>query len=399
MLVFNIRRYNLVKKFLLLGIYISIITVIFVPPEYASAQSSEEQVVPGVIYHEYIDKEVPLSIQVIEVKRHAQGIEIGAALGGKYVLGIVPLDKIVEGLSVPGMEPVAAVNADFYMLARGPFQGDPTGLCVIDDEVFSSPVNRSVFFISDQGIPYIDRFKSEAVIKLDRNRKTGLSGINQSCPDNGIVVITPAFFNSTRPQKGSYQLIAGNLNEDLSPNNRYTFRVQSVMKNDSVLAVSESVIALVGRGEGAMFLKAAGIGDRIMLNLVYTPESVNYGGQIKHAVGGTPRLIRNGKISIENKEESVRDSFVTTRHPRTAAGYNDESIFLITVDGRRPGHSVGMSLMELADFMLELGIKEAVNLDGGGSTAMWVNGEIKNRPSDGNVRAIANALVVYSKKR
>ncbi|MCP4726136.1 MAG: phosphodiester glycosidase family protein, partial [bacterium] len=73
-------------------------------------------------------------------------------------------------------------------------------------------------------------------------------------------------------------------------------------------------------------------------------------------------------------------------------------IFLITVDGRRPGHSIGMSLYELSEFMLELGCEEAMNLDGGGSTTMWINGKIRNRPSDGIVRPIANAILIYSSK-
>ena len=83
------------------------------------------------------------------------------------------------------------------------------------------------------------------------------------------------------------------------------------------------------------------------------------------------------------------------RHPRTAFGFNDERAFFVTVDGRQPGYSIGMSLLELAELLQELGATEGINLDGGGSTTMWAEGEIKNRPSDGGPRPIANALVVY----
>ena len=67
------------------------------------------------------------------------------------------------------------------------------------------------------------------------------------------------------------------------------------------------------------------------------------------------------------------------------------------MDGRQPEYSVGMSLFELADYMLEWGIHEGVNLDGGGSTTMVVRGNVVNSPSDaGGERAVANAMMVVS---
>ena len=88
-----------------------------------------------------------------------------------------------------------------------------------------------------------------------------------------------------------------------------------------------------------------------------------------------------------------------TQHPRTAVGFNQDStkLLLVTVDGRQPGHSIGMSLSELANFMLRLGCFQAINLDGGGSTTMLVGTRVVNRPSDASgERAVANALLVIS---
>jgi len=68
----------------------------------------------------------------------------------------------------------------------------------------------------------------------------------------------------------------------------------------------------------------------------------------------------------------------------------------VTVDGLQEGYSAGMSLPELAGFLKELGADDALNLDGGGSTTMWVNGHICNRPSDGRIRPIANALLLFN---
>jgi exopolysaccharide biosynthesis protein len=91
-----------------------------------------------------------------------------------------------------------------------------------------------------------------------------------------------------------------------------------------------------------------------------------------------------------------------TRHPRTAVGMSRDGrrLWLVTVDGRQPDHSAGMSLLELGTLMRNLGAVQAINLDGGGSTAMVVRnraGElvVVNKPSDAQgERAVGNALAV-----
>jgi hypothetical protein len=90
------------------------------------------------------------------------------------------------------------------------------------------------------------------------------------------------------------------------------------------------------------------------------------------------------------------------RHPRTAAGVTRDgrTLLLLVVDGRRAGWSVGVTLPQLARMMLEAGAWNAVNLDGGGSSAMWyrtpaeAGGRVLNRPSDGRVRPVATHLGV-----
>ena len=89
-------------------------------------------------------------------------------------------------------------------------------------------------------------------------------------------------------------------------------------------------------------------------------------------------------------------SFVETRHPRTLIGTRpDGSVWLVTVDGRQPQLSAGMTLAELQSFSVRLGLNQALNLDGGGSTTMWVQGQIVNSPSDAaGPRKVSDALLV-----
>jgi exopolysaccharide biosynthesis protein len=69
-------------------------------------------------------------------------------------------------------------------------------------------------------------------------------------------------------------------------------------------------------------------------------------------------------------------------------------VLLVVIDGRQPRWSVGASLGELARIMRDLGAVEAMNLDGGGSSTMWVEGEVVNRPSDGTERKVTTAVLV-----
>ena len=97
------------------------------------------------------------------------------------------------------------------------------------------------------------------------------------------------------------------------------------------------------------------------------------------------RLIKAGKIDITWQQETASKSFAEMRHPRTAvAKLKDGKFLMITVDGRQPGVSVGMNLRELAEYLHSLGATDAMNLDGGGSTTMYVDGKLVNSPSDFN---------------
>jgi len=120
------------------------------------------------------------------------------------------------------------------------------------------------------------------------------------------------------------------------------------------------------------------------------------------AVGGRPRLLRDSVIVLD-VDTVGGPSFATARHPRTAVGIanNGRRLFLVVVDGRRLPYSDGMTLRELARLMLSLGARDALNLDGGGSTTMLVENaktrqlEIVNRPSDATgERFVGDALAI-----
>ena len=119
--------------------------------------------------------------------------------------------------------------------------------------------------------------------------------------------------------------------------------------------------------------------------------------------------VKKGKLRIlpwnRDLEPTCDSGFVATKHPRSAiAVTKDKRVLFITVDGRSPGNALGMRLPELAHLIKVMGGKEALNLDGGGSTMLYLDGEILNHPSDNGrfdhqgERRIPNIIYYYYKK-
>jgi exopolysaccharide biosynthesis protein len=116
------------------------------------------------------------------------------------------------------------------------------------------------------------------------------------------------------------------------------------------------------------------------------------------AVGGGPVLLQNGSVTITNDEElKFAGKQKYDLHPRTLIGYTQQNkMIVMVVEGRHPGVSEGASLVQCAQLMLSLGCVEAMNLDGGGSTSMLINGKATIYPSDKGIeRPIPAVLMVY----
>ena len=105
---------------------------------------------------------------------------------------------------------------------------------------------------------------------------------------------------------------------------------------------------------------------------------------MRTAIGGGPMLVQQGKAFITNDEEAMfGGKAINDRHPRTAIGYTkDNKLIILVVEGRNKGIAEGASLVHLADILISLGCVEALNLDGGGSSCLLVNGKETITPSD-----------------
>ncbi|MFC1544301.1 phosphodiester glycosidase family protein, partial [Gemmatimonadota bacterium] len=118
----------------------------------------------------------------------------------------------------------------------------------------------------------------------------------------------------------------------------------------------------------------------------------------RDAMAAGPALVQDGQIRVTVDEEAFFGSSIPDVHPRTAAGYTREGdLVLLIVDGRQP-NSRGVDLIELATIMRDLGCVEALNLDGGGSSTLIINGRLINRPAGRTFqREVMSAVAVFAR--
>lgn len=113
------------------------------------------------------------------------------------------------------------------------------------------------------------------------------------------------------------------------------------------------------------------------------------------AVSGRPRLLENSQAI------TPAEGFATVRHPRTALGLKkDGTLMILVADGRRPA-ALGFTGPEMTEIFLREGVVDAINLDGGGSTTLYIEAEggVQNKPSDGHERVVVNQLGFRAKKK
>jgi hypothetical protein len=123
--------------------------------------------------------------------------------------------------------------------------------------------------------------------------------------------------------------------------------------------------------------------------------------KMQTAIGGGPVLVREGAIMITNKEEQLYMRDDEDRHPRTAMGYTqNRRLIILVIQGRTPGIAEGATIEETAKLMLELGCEEALNLDGGGSSCLLINGRETIVPSDKEgQRPVSSVFIVQRNEK
>ncbi len=350
-----------------------------------------ELVAPGVWHFHDRQENVPLDIHVITVALKDSAVRLETVKAGNHLRA---LEKSSVMVNRYGEQAIAAVNADFFQA-----DGMPVGAQVMNGELLKTPTTRSVFGVTRDKVPFIDIVQLDAYLVTPKNVRYEINNINGARNKDNLVMFTPFIGEVSPANRWGTELVTHYVD---SPAVNEMFRVVVVEKSgllgplQKATKIPENGVLLSAHGKTKRFVDRH-IDEKDTLQLIMSLPPVKE--PVHTLVGGIPRIIRDGKISIEHMEERLYEEFRTTRHPRTAVGYNatKDTLYIMTVDGRQPRHSVGMSLDELAQYLSNLGAFQAVNLDGGGSTTMVLHGKVVNKPSDATgERAVTNALIVVS---
>lgn len=264
---------------------------------------------------------------------------------------------------------IAAVNGGYFK----PQTGVPLGVLVIDNELLTGPVyNRAAIGINPDGSYSAGRTDFKFNIK-NKQVELKIDNVNQPRMLSTYAIVYNERWGQNSPPPPKYG--ANIVIKDGKTIGLYKTSVQ-IPKNGYVVSGPEkSLVKLLNQK-----------------NLVFNTEYPEQFKNSEHIISGGPFLIKDGEIYIDAAEEKLTS--VSGRNPRTLLGYTKENELIIaTVDGREKG-SIGMSLNEAAKFMLKLGCINAINLDGGSSSVMYLNGKITNKPPvDGGI-PISGALTV-----
>ncbi len=339
----------------------------------------------------------PLALAAVTVDAADPLIRVGVSLGsvdpGKSdALGLEPISSQALRRSRPDSIPIAGVNGDFFYFPNAGQPGIPTNAAVNEGELIRTPFRRSALLLRARGVPEIVVPRSTVLLTLPGNVGTEVHLVNHPRGQGQLVLYTPWYGASTRTKADGVEVALTPERVRLGLGETLQARVESPPSPAGNAAIAPGSWVLSGSGPAAELLRGLTPGQSVRIKAQMEP-ALEPGDQI---LGGGPRLLRDGKISVEQEGGTMGEAFARARHPRTAVGFDGRRLRLVVVDGRQPGHSVGMTLPELAQVMLDLGCREAMNLDGGGSTTLWARGEVVNRPSDGRERPVANGLLVYS---
>jgi exopolysaccharide biosynthesis protein len=283
---------------------------------------------------------------------------------------------------------LAAVNGGYFR-TEGPYRGEPGGIVLAAGKVLSEPSRRRPgLAVSNTGartrLAVVDAdVRAEVAASNEARRR--VDGVNRPRLDDELILFTPEFNRTTLTGPAGVEAVVA------------SGRVVSVVDGKGDAAIPPDGWVVSANGAAAAWVRdnlKKGAGARLRTDVRLDPKP---GFSPEFVIGGGPRLVEGGRPAAAADPGIYNPGFADARHPRTAAGVRaDGRILLVAVDGRQPAKSVGMTIAELTALLLELGAVEAINMDGGGSTAMVVRGRVVNSPSDpAGERPVGDALLVF----
>lgn len=353
---------------------------------------------PGVIHIRRTTTD-PLRINLMILDLRAPELDMQVSIGDAQLTGRRRPSAMAKKAGA-----FAAINGDLFSGT-----GIPQGLTITNGKVVVAPKYRATFGWTNDRKPFIGFVTQDwswnAQITAASGATFGIDLLNYPPCQRGRLCV----FNDFMPTVTS---LPSDVKIEIDPSGTIVS-----IASGKVLRVKPGHRVLQATGGAAQWVtRHLKVGDVPQLRFDTFPEL----GSFSQAVSGGPILVRNGsfvtdcqcafrdcKLAPKTQKNLQCEDFTTdwkqkhydyVRMPRTAIAYNaDQSLLIVAViDGYQRGYSRGATQLELANLLLEFGAYDAMELDGGGSSSMTIDGKIMNRPPDaGGERAVANALLFF----
>lgn len=356
---------------------------------------------PGCEYAFYRLPDRPMTVHVLEMDLTNPYVDMQVVNGGDAAVATERPSAMYARFDSPGHDMIAAHNGDFFTTTVNQVGISRMGL-YCDGEIVFNPVSQPLLVLTPDRVPYIDRVHFMSNVTHKGTTKT-LNTLNMltlefttdpNANPNLLSLFTNAFGSKMNMYStgGKIAVIKAKDGSELKYKSNCTLTcvVESVSDNPGEAAIPANSAILHGVGTSADFIGAMAAGDEVTIQLRSTTNEFPDHLDIDEAIGGSGHIIlKDGEITNIGNPEC---------HPRTFMGINKEKtkIYSVIVDGRQSSISAGITLDDQGYVLKALGAWDGINLDGGGSSCMYINEEIKNSPSDGTERYVGNGVIFYS---
>ncbi|MGC8970964.1 MAG: phosphodiester glycosidase family protein [bacterium] len=340
-------------------------------------------IAPGLNYSISKTESPSLIIHTVELDLTSPFIQVETSLAKDTLMQREVLSSIAKRNNA-----TLAINGDFF----DPNSGMIINFMVRNGELIKSPIPRGVFAITRDRRPVISIFSLNINIETQYG-VIPINNLNVPRGGNEAVLFTDKFGRNTMISGNAFagvDIELLNFSQVLPSSGTITARVGNIYYGATSSTIPNKGGILSLGGKALSYLPYLKPGEEVKIITRLSPSI-----DILQAIGGGAILLKDGNIVFGSTNEQPLPEEITERkNPLTVIAIdNSNKVYFLVVDGRSP-QSSGMTYIEMANYLKDIGMKDALTLDGGGSSQIIINGKIMNIPSDGKERAIANAIII-----
>lgn len=347
---------------------------------------SHMKVGPGSYYSalKYSTSTKQLRAFVLEVDSKNPYIRFESVLGRDSTITTEKTSAMAIRKSKEGAIYFAGTNADFFDTSTAN-NGYPIHGCIVEGQIARTPSNTPHMVFSGN-VPLLDAITFSGSTCTFGAQTLSINNVNVTRGSDQLILYNTLNGNYTHANSyGTEVLIELPDNINWNVNTKIKAKVVKIESHKGNMHILANHAVLSGHGTAETFLTQLKENDEVEVYLGL--NLVNLGGvpQIRAMVGGDRMILQSGLVTDNDWAEL---------HPRTAIGYSidQNKVYFCVVDGRY-SLSNGTTTKQLADIIKSAGAYNAINLDGGGSSAMYIKEfGVMNHPSDGNERAVCNGI-------